>query len=173
MSNTTVTIKYSNGATYGFIASDDLEKLINVGEMFSVTTLHPDFGEVMKLSKMYVGNPIAAMDHIIMMKRNAEKILQKIGSDQSMLAIIDTLAACIKLLSDEITSHQSGMSVVDDENEGRLDCPATNKHCDYYGYQCDSNGEVAIEHCSHPDNSKDEEGNCTSLQCPLCTEGGG
>ena len=59
MSNTTVTVKYASGAKRQFIASDEIEKLINEGEMFSVTTMHSDIStdEEVALSKMYVGNP--------------------------------------------------------------------------------------------------------------------
>jgi hypothetical protein len=51
--------------------------------------------------------------------------------------------------------------------EGREDCPVLNAHCKFYSYQCDSNGDVAISHCSHPDNINDREGNCTHTLCPL------
>ena len=54
------------------------------------------------------------------------------------------------------------------ETEGCEDCPVITAHCNYYSYQCDSNGEVAICHCSHPDNKDSEhEGNCTHTLCPL------
>lgn len=46
-------------------------------------------------------------------------------------------------------------------------CPVIIACCNYYSYQCDSNGEVAICHCSHPDNKDDFEGNCTHKLCPL------
>jgi hypothetical protein len=106
--NTTVTISYSNGATRKFVASDDLEVLINEGEMFSVSTMHSDMGinDEMSVSKMYAGNPVAALGHMMMMRRNAEKLLEK---DESMNVVIETLNACIKFISDEVTSHQSGM----------------------------------------------------------------
>lgn len=55
----------------------------------------------------------------------------------------------------------------DTETEDREDCPVIKKHCNYYCYQCDNNGEVAIEHCGHPDNKDDHEGNCTTKLCPL------
>ena len=53
------------------------------------------------------------------------------------------------------------------EIEGREDCPVLNAHCKYYTYRCDSNGEVAICYCTHPDNVNDYEGNCTRTLCPL------
>lgn len=53
------------------------------------------------------------------------------------------------------------------EAEGREDCPMIEAHCNYYMYQCDPNGEVAICHCSHPDNPDEHEGNCTHTLCPL------
>lgn len=116
MPNTTVTIKYSDGTTREFIASDELEKSIIEGEMFSVTTMHPDYNELCSLSKMYVGNPMSALGHMIMMRRNAEKVLESEG-DGHICIVIETLTACIKLLSDEITSHDSGMTVVDSEGD--------------------------------------------------------
>lgn len=111
MSNTIVTVKYSNGSTREFIASDALEALINEGEMFSITTMHSDMGQVEELavSKMYAGNPVAAMGHMMMMKRNAEKMMNDDDNTDDMEIVIQTLNACIQLLSDEMTSHQSGM----------------------------------------------------------------
>lgn len=50
------------------------------------------------------------------------------------------------------------------------DCHITNSHCDYYGYQLDSNDEVAIDHCCHPENPTETEGNCTTALCPLGSE---
>lgn len=56
----------------------------------------------------------------------------------------------------------------DTETEGREDCPVKKSHCDYYSYQCDNNGEVAIDHCGHPDNTEgDVEGNAVAYACPL------
>ncbi len=113
MSNTIVIIKYSNGSTREFIASDDLEKLINEGEMFSVTTMHSDIdrSEEQSVSKMYAGNPVSALGNMMMMKRNAENILKEGNGDRHTLhVVIDILTACISLMSNEITSHQSGMS---------------------------------------------------------------
>jgi len=188
MSNTTVTIKYSSGSTREFVASDELEKLINEGEMFSVSTLHSDISidEEVKVSKMYSGNSMSALGHMILMKRNAEQLLKE---DETMNIFIEAITACISLLSNEITSHQSGMSPVKssvgahevrerhDEmidlestksiSDNQVKCPAINIQCDYFTYQLDSNGEVAINHCDHRDNSNKNEGNCTSLLCPL------
>lgn len=126
MPNTTVTITYANGSTREFVASDELEKLINESEMFSVTTMHSDMiiDEEMRVSKMYAGNPVAAMGHMIMMRANAEKILEDNASDDHIPIVIDTLTACIKLMVDEITSHQSGMSPVVEEQHTFI--------CDHY-----------------------------------------
>lgn len=52
------------------------------------------------------------------------------------------------------------------ETEERIDCPVLAEHCTYYLYQCDSNGEVAICYCSHPQNKNEYEGNCAALLCP-------
>jgi len=169
MSNTKVTIDYSNGNSDEFIASDELEKLIQAGEMFSVTTDHPDQDD--KISKMYAGNPMVALGNMVIMRHNAEKLG---GDSEDKAIIIDILTACIKLLSDEITSHDSGLMPVesfprstDVETEDREKCPVTKSYCEHYIYQCDSNGEVAIDHCCHPENHKDEEGNCTASLCPF------
>ena len=58
MTNTKVTIEYASGSKREFIASDELEKMINEGEMFSVTTMHSDMGvkEEIALSKMYLSS---------------------------------------------------------------------------------------------------------------------
>lgn len=53
------------------------------------------------------------------------------------------------------------------DDEGREDCPVITAQCKYYSYQCDSNGEIAIGRCSHPDNENGHEGNCTYALCPL------
>lgn len=175
MPNTIVTIKYSNGSTREFVASDELEKSINEGEMFSVTTMHSDMGrsEEEAVSKMYAGNPITALGNMMMMKRSAEKM----RSSKSNRIIKSILDVCIKFMTDEISSHQSGMSPVATNYikeltlvDNSVKCPATKSPCVHYIYQPDPNGEVAIEHCTHNDNSNDKEGNCTSFLCPLCTE---
>jgi hypothetical protein len=110
MNNTTVKIKYSNGSTREFVASDELEKSINNGEMFSVTTMHSDMGadEEAALSKMYAGNPMNALGHMMMMKRNAENM---VAEEPEMSVAVSILTACISLLSNEITSDGSGMSM--------------------------------------------------------------
>ncbi len=51
--------------------------------------------------------------------------------------------------------------------EEREDCPVIQAHCNYYCYQCDNNGEVAICYCKHPDNPTDTEGNCSLNLCPI------
>lgn len=56
---------------------------------------------------------------------------------------------------------------VDGQREGREDCPVIKAHCNYFSYQCDSNGEIAISHCGHDDNQSDYEGNCTDVLCPV------
>ena len=56
----------------------------------------------------------------------------------------------------------------ENDDHMREDCPVIAGSCDHYMYQCDSNGEVAICHCKHPDNPDgDHEGNCTHTLCPL------
>ena len=109
MPNTKVTIEYSNGDTREFIASDELEKLIDDGEMFSVSTVHSDMSLQVEteMSKMYAGNPIAALGNMMMMRRNAEQL--DVEDEPSRDVIVQMLTACISLLSDECTSYQSVM----------------------------------------------------------------
>lgn len=57
--------------------------------------------------------------------------------------------------------------MADTEIEGREDCPVIEAHCKYYNYQYDSNGELVISFCSHPDNPNEYEGNCQHSLCPL------
>ena len=112
MSNTKVTVTYANGDTREFIATDALEELINEGEMFGIATLHSDISvdEEVQLSKMYAGNPISALGHMLQMRKNAQELHD--GGDDSLGPVIETLNACITILSNETTSHQSGMSPV-------------------------------------------------------------
>tara|TARA_R110000851_G_scaffold102950_1_gene219717 strand:+ start:750 stop:1106 length:357 start_codon:yes stop_codon:yes gene_type:complete len=102
---TKVTIEYANGDTRLFQASDDLEKLINEGRFFSVSTMHSDINisEEKSLSKMYAGNPVAALGDMI----NLRKILTDKGTINDGVSYV--LNVCVAMLSDEITSHQSGM----------------------------------------------------------------
>lgn len=112
--NTLVTVTYKNGATREFVASDELEDMINEGEMFSITTMHSDMSldEEVAVSKMYAGNPMSALGNMIIMRSNAEKMLEDGEEDITQVEVmIDVLTGCIKLLSDELTSHQSGMVV--------------------------------------------------------------
>jgi hypothetical protein len=130
--NTTVTITYSNGETREFIASDELEKGINEGEMFSVTTMHCDISreEEVELSEMYIGNPIAAMGNMMMMKRNAENMLDGDVTDEGKIgtAAVEVLTSCIKFMADEISSHQSGMSPVENIEDDDCDIYANGDH---------------------------------------------
>lgn len=113
--NTKVTVTYASGATREFVASDELEELINEGEMFSVTTMHSDMGinEEMSVSKMFAGNPMQALGNMMVMKHNAEKMLKEDGNKDMNIAI-DIFTACIALLSEELTSYQSGMTPVEE-----------------------------------------------------------
>ena len=110
--NTMVTVTYSNGSTREFVASDELENLINEGHMFSVTTMHSDMcrAEEEAVSKMYAGNPIAALGNMMMVHKNAMDLSDNDLDDEVKKVIVDILATCITLLSDEVTSHQSGMT---------------------------------------------------------------
>ena len=174
MTNTTVTVTYANGTTRKFVASDDMEQKINEGEMFSVTTMHSDISqaEEMSVSKMYAGNPVAALGNMLLMRRNAESLGE---SDTDAPAIISVLDACISFMTNEISSHQSGMSPVEQSpqlellDDNRVKCPATSQQCEHYTQPYD--GELEL--CIHPENGDTEhEGNCTGRLCPLCPEGG-
>lgn len=119
--NTTVTITYADGETREFIASDELEASINECEMFSVTTMRSDISrdEDMLVSKMYVGNPLTALGKMLMMLRNAET-MDPDGDDEEKIkpVAVEILTACIKFMTDEISSHQSEMSPpVDDDSD--------------------------------------------------------
>lgn len=185
MSNTKVTIEYPNGETREFVASDELEKSINEGEMFSVTTMHSDISreEEIALSKMYVGNPIAAMGHMMMMHRNAKHLEHDDKGHREV--VLEILATCIAFMKEEITSHQSGLTSINGEtftvHEQTLslvendptDCPVTGDHCDHYAYEyVDGTVDTDKSICEHPENSSHEEGNCTSVLCPLSTGDG-
>jgi len=263
MKNTTVTITYNTGQTQTFVASDELELNILAGEMFSVSTIHPD-DDAETIAKMYTGNPLVALGHMATLLKNASALD---NDDPHKNVVVEVVSACMGLLTEQISSFGSGLEkpeeigsiadehytdlvpiapdlveqvmddtppVTDEEinplglscpvipaidqckfysysqvidgdvndeycghpenpnilvgnctaslcplcNDFSLDndkhmhepCPVINKHCDYFAYQCDSNGEVAISHCGHPENSSDFEGNCTSQLCPLCTD---
>ncbi len=107
--NTTVTIQFSNGETREFTATDQLEEMIQQGHMFSVTTLHPDEGHdtELKVSKMFVGNPVAALGNMVILRDQIDAQNLHDHLKQAALAGVD---ACIEHLSAEITSHQSGMT---------------------------------------------------------------
>jgi hypothetical protein len=168
MSNTKVTITYANGSIREFVASDNLEQMINEGHMFSVTTMHSDMGvaEEMLVSKMYVGNPVAAMGHMMMMLRNA----QTMRKSKSNRIVKQVLTACIKLMSDEITSFQSEMSPVDTKPDLKLvkDTSSDIYTCLVIGEPCEHiviAGLKGPNRCTHSDNSRD--GDCTDRACPL------
>ena len=149
--NTTVTINYSSGDTREFVASDELEKLINEGEMFSVSTMHSDMSidEEMQLSKMYAGNPMSALGNIMIMRRNAKQMSDEDLKDEVKGAIVEILTACAKLLSDELTSHQSGMSpvVVDEVALVHKDLEKDLPECCYL---------IDCDQCSHQSNENEE-----------------
>jgi len=46
-------------------------------------------------------------------------------------------------------------------------CHVTGKQCEHYTFQRDRNEWMAIEHCSHPNNPENTEGNCKESLCPL------
>jgi hypothetical protein len=105
--NTTVTITYSNGATQTFQASDALEEEISDGNIFSVSTANPDLPGP-DVSKMYSGNPMTALGHMMTMMKNASDLPE---SDENKTVIVEVVAACVQLLTDEISSYGSGVVV--------------------------------------------------------------
>ena len=92
-------------------------------------------------------------------------------------AILCRVAGCTNPVSKEgdecdgLVSHSTELeskTESDTQAEGRVDCPVIGSHCQHYGYQLDSNGEVAIEHCAHPEHPEPEhEGNVQFMKCPL------
>ena len=48
----------------------------------------------------------------------------------------------------------------------KYECQIYN-NCKYYHCQSDRNGDVAIEFCSHPENSDKQEGNIRKSICPI------
>lgn len=87
-------------------------------------------------------------------------------------AQIEAVLQLCKLKEGEMRIRDILMNSITDildppKEEGREDCPVLTAQCDYYSYQCDDNGDVAICHCSHPDNPEDTEGNCLHTLCPL------
>ena len=72
--------------------------------MFSISAIHPREGEQAKkvISRMYGGNPMAALGHMIIMRKNAVKLSE---SDPSMGVVVDVVTACIKILSDHLSSN--------------------------------------------------------------------
>ena len=110
--NTSVTIQFDSGETRKFVASDKLEKLIKDGDMIGFTTIHPNTGH--EIAKMYAGNPMAALGQMMMMRRNADNM----RSSKSNRIIKEVLTACITMLSNEITSHDSGISPIEDDGTG-------------------------------------------------------
>lgn len=59
--------------------------------------------------------------------------------------------------------HKLGESYIDQKIFER----EAEKYCKHFICQHDSNGEIAINHCKHPDNVSDHEGDCTPKRCPL------
>lgn len=99
---TKFTITYDDGQEQEFSVSEDIEKMILAGEMFSLTTLHPDQGEQeqMKLTRVYAGNPMTALGQMISLIR----ILKEEGAPED---VVGPVAACMKLLSDQINYRES------------------------------------------------------------------
>ncbi|MDH5572770.1 MAG: hypothetical protein OEY89_13470 [Gammaproteobacteria bacterium] len=96
-------------------------------------------------------------EEIIRTKRDRKRIAVELSHrlSEHFLAFFDTLDTCngYPLEPAKIKSNEPKCPVVDDQ-------------CKFYIWQEDSNGEVAIDHCTHKDNPSDYEGNCKSELCP-------
>jgi len=113
MSNTKVTIEYADGQTRTFEASDALEEQILEGHFFSVSTMLSDIhiDEEISLSKMYSGNPVAAMGMVLKMRKNAVGIIGELEDNvanseeiNKLNVVISTLDAALRIMSDEFTT---------------------------------------------------------------------
>jgi hypothetical protein len=102
--NTKVTIQFSNGESREIVASDQLEAMIQRGEMFSAVSIHPDQLCEIEVSKMFVGNPVAALGQM-QMYRN-----QMAGSGVECESLLLGIDHCMSFLANEITSHGSNMT---------------------------------------------------------------
>ena len=100
-------------------------------------------------------NCITKFPELIKVRHELMKYLQSCIWKNNRLITLDTVLKDITISS--ITT----------DTEGREDCPVINKHCESYSYQCDRNGEVTIEYCTHPGNPDDHEGNCNDRCCPI------
>lgn len=107
--NTKVTVTYANGTVREFRASNELEKLILEGNMFSITTgFFENFDEELKLSKMYAGNPMAALGNVLIMRDNSVKLSIE-HADEQMKMVTGLLDRIIGIIANEMVSYQSGM----------------------------------------------------------------
>ena len=94
---TTITIKFDDGESIVIEAHDKLNDIINAGGMFSIAAIHPAFGvdEAYKLTRIYSGNPAAALGFMIGMHDNLVKA--KVH-DQ-----LPGIVKCIELLSQQLS----------------------------------------------------------------------
>lgn len=99
--NTTITIKYANGDTREFAASDALEQRIVQGDMFSLSTLHPATGD--EVAKMYAGNPMTALGFMLLLRKEVEEIYA-LTSEPLSAGEIDGITSCIGYLAEELSS---------------------------------------------------------------------
>jgi hypothetical protein len=108
MNNTQITIKFPTGEVRQYTASAELESMIEAGDVFSVVGIHPSQGEETEkaVCRMYCGNPVAALGHMLHMRNNAEEL----DEDEHPGIVMNVFDHCINLLKSEITSHDSGMT---------------------------------------------------------------
>ncbi len=99
--NTTITIKYANGDTREFAASDALEQRIVQGDMFSLSTLHPATGD--EVAKMYAGNPVAALGFMLLLRKQLEENMD-LNPEEFTSGMIGGVNNCISHLAEELSS---------------------------------------------------------------------
>lgn len=93
--NTTVTINYADGSEHTFAATDAVEARILSGDMFTVSALHPQYVEgIDQASKMYAGNPLAALGHMLMLR--AELLINGVETE--------AIDHCIQFMAQEMSS---------------------------------------------------------------------
>jgi hypothetical protein len=135
----------------GCIWDEVLEFAENLQGFVDLTEL---LGRVVMLTHPMVSPISGGVSHVL------GKVLISSGS----ISMTAAVKRGVKRSEDEARQESEAQA------EGRIDCHVIEAQCDHYSYQCDSNGEVAISHCTHPDNPSDYEGNCTHAKCPKTDE---
>ena len=115
------------------------------------------------------------------------------GKDQQLLEVdtvlnkpyvkppIDAPTPCVHLHENKeccthinnLDNSCTGCDECKDYADNDIKCPVIDMKCEHYIYQLDGRDEVAIEHCNHPENKSDYEGNCNNELCPLLVRNNG